>query len=228
MTIYARNDVLSVGLSRSHGGCGHNHSRPVENGAAVKLWAFNECQPCENVLRSDPLWSTTISQLPETHDEQLTREDQEKRGQRDAAGATAQALTQLASLGDLPAIMAQLVTMFNQGDKAKFQLNDVGIKAASAAGFNCSNGHDVADGAKFCGECGTSVQHDRIIDVEDEASVVDLADTSIIVEDATVTDREFLEGLSFAELKDYARKLGVKTSNSRENQLNLVLAKLGA
>lgn len=234
MTIYARNDILSVGLSRSHGGCGKSHSRPVENGNPVKLWAFDECPVCERVLRADPHWSTTVSEMPETYDEKVTREDQEKRGQRDAATATSQALTQLSSLGDLPAVMAQLVALFNGGDLSKFQLPQVGIQKPSILSEYCPSGHEVQGGPRFCGECGIEMLRTRVIagdTVIDEPSIVDEPSIEDAVpaepDDAPPTTREYLDGLAFNELRDYARSIGAPTTRGREDQIRLVLKHLG-
>lgn len=231
MTIYARNDILSVGLSRSHGGCGKSHNRPVENGAPVKLWAFDECPVCERVLRADPHWSVNISEMPETYDEKATREDQEKRGQRDAATATSQALTQLAGLGDLPAVMAQLVALFNGGDPTKSQ---VGIEKPTILAEYCPSGHTVHGGSRFCGECGIEMLRTRVIagdTVIDEPSIVDEPPIEDAVpaepDDAPPTTREYLDGLAFNELRDYARSIGAPTTRGREDQIRLILTHLG-
>jgi hypothetical protein len=41
-------------------------------GAPVKVWALT-CPQCEDFLRSDPHWSSTISKIPETYDETIDR-----------------------------------------------------------------------------------------------------------------------------------------------------------
>lgn len=92
-------------LSRSHGGCGETHARPVVKGAPVKIWALS-CPQCENHLRFDDQWSATISKIPETPDEKDVREDQEQRGKRDLENATGEALQKL---GDLPEVMTELM-----------------------------------------------------------------------------------------------------------------------
>jgi len=71
------------------------HSRPVENGAPVKLWALT-CPQCEDHLRHDPLWSGTINELPETYDEQIERERREKNASAEQEKA----------LGNLPGNLA--------------------------------------------------------------------------------------------------------------------------
>ena len=82
MTVYSASNIMAVNLSDAHGGCGSPHARPVRNGAPDKLWKL-DCVMCENHLRTDPLWSTTVSEIPETYDEKSTREDWEKRGAQD-------------------------------------------------------------------------------------------------------------------------------------------------
>ena len=145
MTIHSRSDVAAVTISPEHGGCGDLHSRPVRNGAPVKLWSL-DCEACEEVLRKDshPHWSPTISGIPETPDEKEYREDQEVKGQRDQHNQTADALAKLATLGDLPAAIAKLAEMFNGGDSRK-----------SLVCPTCSTSN--SSDARFCGECGLSL-----------------------------------------------------------------------
>lgn len=119
MTVYARNDISSVAISASAGGCGDVHSRPTPNGAPVKLWALT-CVGCENVLRLDPNWGGQPHQVPESPDEKEIREDVEKRGQVEQAASVAQALKDLAKLGDLPAALAAAMSQFiNNPDAVK-------------------------------------------------------------------------------------------------------------
>lgn len=146
MTVYARSDVASVSISQKHGGCGETHSRPVFDGAPVKEWALS-CGPCENHLRHDThLWSTFSTNIPETPDEISRREEQEKRGMRDQASATAQALD---NMGAMPEAFRQL---------AQALLNQQNAVAPAAEGWRtlCVNGH-ITHGSKFCPECGTSM-----------------------------------------------------------------------
>lgn len=150
MTVYARSDVSCVAISKANGGCGEVHSRPVVEGAPVKLWSLT-CHDCEDHLRSDSLWSSTISEIPETHDEKNRREDQERRGQREQADATAHALERLAQLGDLPTVLGKMVeVMTGQTPRAALQ-------AENALARMCSDGHANPNSAKFCGECGASI-----------------------------------------------------------------------
>lgn len=112
--IYARSDICYVGISPDHGGCGLGHARPVIAGAPAKIWAL-PCPQCEDYLRHDPLWASTPTTIPETVDETNAREDVEKRGSIEQAQSTADALTQLAKLGDLPAVLGKFMEFMTQG-----------------------------------------------------------------------------------------------------------------
>lgn len=133
---------MSVALGTAHGGCGSVHSRPVVQGAPVKVWAL-DCPPCEDHLRSDPLWSATVSKIPETHDEKLTREDFEQRGVFDERALMAMALAKLTGI-DLPETLKSRITG--------------GVPDVVPASMECPDGHAVAAGAKFCGECGADMR----------------------------------------------------------------------
>jgi hypothetical protein len=117
MTLYARSDLAAVAVSGDHGGCGEVHRRPVVAGAPARVWALN-CHPCEDFLRSDSLWTTQVTTIPETIDETNAREDVEKRGALEQAQSTADALSQLAKLGDLPAILGQFMQFMTTGNIA--------------------------------------------------------------------------------------------------------------
>jgi hypothetical protein len=95
---------MMTALSRSHGGCGQTHARPVVKGAPVKTWALS-CAACEKHLRGDDQWSVTISGIPETPDEATVREDQEKRGKRDLENATGEAIVMM---GEMAPAMKQI------------------------------------------------------------------------------------------------------------------------
>lgn len=102
MTVYARNDVCAVVISKTHGGCGEAHSRPVVEGAPAKQWALTCHLGCEDFLRHDPLWSATPQNVPETPDEVDTRLDVEKRGK---LAQERQMADSLAALAGLPAAL---------------------------------------------------------------------------------------------------------------------------
>lgn len=163
MTIHARSDVAAVTISPAHGGCGDLHSRPVRDGAPVKLWSL-DCPSCEDVLRKDSHWSPTISGIPETPDELEYRTDQETKGRLDQQNQTAEALAKLASLGDLPAAIAKLADMFS-GNEPK---RDHNVKHCSA----CNT--DNSGNARFCAECGLNLAVQPIATVEPPQSNLDL------------------------------------------------------
>lgn len=96
MTLFARSDVMSVALSRDHGGCGATHSRPVTHGSPAKVWALS-CPACENHLRKDPHWAADTEEIPETPDEAKLRELQEKRGEKNIAASLQTSIASLAS-----------------------------------------------------------------------------------------------------------------------------------
>jgi hypothetical protein len=148
MTVYARSDIAAVSISTAHGGCGEVHSRPAPGGKPVAEWALT-CGPCENHLRHDPLWATFTDQIPETPDEIRSREEAEKRGQRDQAVATQAALTNIA---DMPAAFQALAeALLKQGGNITLPTEP------SVPTVACANGHQVKHDAKFCHECGLSM-----------------------------------------------------------------------
>lgn len=103
MTLYARSDVMSVAIPAEGGGCGEGHSRPVRNGAPVKLWGLT-CMPCEKVLRDDiardigynkkdgshyrhevGMWSENSLHVPKTPDELELIDQYEREGKQQLA-----------------------------------------------------------------------------------------------------------------------------------------------
>lgn len=96
MTVYARSDVMSVALSRDHGGCGAVHVRPVTRGAPAKAWGL-DCHACEDHLRSDPLWAVTLDEVPETPDETKLNEQLAKKGESRRIASQDELIASLAS-----------------------------------------------------------------------------------------------------------------------------------
>ena len=138
MTLYSRSDLAAVTVSvDAHGGCGRTHSRPVSGDRPVALWELS-CPPCEDHLRSDPHWSTTRSEIPETHDEKLKREDFEKRGALDERKLMAMAMAKMMGI-EIPDTIA--------GALAGQMQHIPGV-------MECANGHGNPAGQKFCGACG--------------------------------------------------------------------------
>lgn len=142
MTVYSRSDLASVTVSaEGHGGCGQVHIRPAPGGKPVSMWQL-DCPPCEDYLRSDPLWSTTIAEIPETHDQKIQREDFEKRGALDERKLMAMALAKLTGI-PLPETIAGAIT---------------GQPVHIPGMLECPSGHAQPAGQKFCGECGAPMQ----------------------------------------------------------------------
>jgi len=139
MTVFARSDLAHVFVSRAHGGCGDSHSRPVEQGAPAKIWRLG-CPACEQHLRHDPLWSTTISEIPDTHDEKIMREDLDKRGAANQQQMTALALAKIAGIAGAEEAL--------------------GIAMGSGITPVCPEGHKCPPGARFCVECGKPLASD--------------------------------------------------------------------
>lgn len=145
MTLYSRSDVQQENISPAHGGCGTPHMRPRGgDGAAVKLWSLS-CPQCEDFLRTKSDWSATISEIPETPDEEKTRKDYELRGAHDRDYIQAMALAKIAGV-EIPEALQRVVT----GDPAHVP--------AITGTMICPAGHDTDPGSKFCGECGSPMR----------------------------------------------------------------------
>ena len=142
MTIYAMSSHQQVAVGTDHGGCGVRHDRPHgPDGQPVKLWGL-DCPPCEDHLRSQPGWSTTISSIPETYDEVIDRKDWEQRGALDRDQVLALALAKLAGV-ELPETLRRTVS---------------GLAPHVPGTVECGDGHENRAGAKFCAECGTAMR----------------------------------------------------------------------
>lgn len=218
MTVYARSDVAAVTISSDHGGCGTVHSRPVVEGAPVKIWALTCHDGCEDYLRNDSLWSGTAHTIPETPDEIAIRADVEKRGQAEQQTSIMDALNKLSALGALPTVLAQILS---------------GHTAAVAAGTPitrlCRNGHPNGENGKFCGECGANM-----MDAVNKQPVAALSvpETIVLGEDGVIitptesqaeTVTEALEGKSLAELREIAREVGAEIARSKAEQIDNIL-----
>jgi hypothetical protein len=108
MSLYARSDVMSVAVPPDAGGCGVTHSRPVHQGAPVRLWEL-KCPACEVFLRDTDLahdinkpdkhsprnanmpphvvgnWADAATKIPLTPDELEVAEQLEAQGTREMA-----------------------------------------------------------------------------------------------------------------------------------------------
>lgn len=210
MPVHARSDVAAVTISQAHGGCGQPHSRPVVEGAPVKLWTLT-CPQCEDVLRSDPLWSGTVSEIPETPDEQRVREDQQRRGQREQADATAHALERLAQLGDLPTVLARFIDHVS---------SPAALEPPMAV--MCRNGHRNPQHAQFCSACGASM--DEGVNTGRAVGAIETAPDDDGAGGEPVEVPEDLESMKLPQLRELAKRLGVATARSRDEQVALIEA----
>lgn len=141
MSLWARSDLASVTVSAAHGGCNSVHVRPAPGGNPDPVWKL-DCPQCEEFLRTDPLWTSTLSELPETYDEVKSREDFERRGALDRDQVMALAMAKLAGV-ELPDTMRRPISGLAPH-----------VPAIGGAKMVCDAGHDNEPGMKFCGECG--------------------------------------------------------------------------
>ena len=173
MSRYPRSDVMSVSIPAESGGCGQSHSRPVIKGAPVKVWKL-DCPPCEaflsgerkpqvlqftpgqpdkgvgpshkRVTDADPLWSSTRETVALTPDQQKTYHLQIERGEQ-----------QLRALESI-ATLSKAGVDFRSRPDVLFYLREQELPESLLQGtLVCANGHDVAAGNAFCGECGVSM-----------------------------------------------------------------------
>lgn len=198
MTIYARSDLCYVAVSPDHGGCGEGHARPVVAGAPAKVWALT-CHQCEDHLRSDKLWSPQVTTIPETMDEENARKDVEKRGAVEQAQSVADALSQLAKLGDLPAILGQFMQFMTTG------------AIAPAAPI----GPPVAD-IVATPEPSAAPQLPAAPESTPQAP-----------SDAVDPSKADLDSMTLTELREIAKQVGAPIARSREDQIAAIKGKLG-
>lgn len=196
MTIYARSDLAAVAVSADHGGCGDVHTRPVVGGAPAKIWAL-DCHPCEDFLRSDSLWSPQATTIPETMDEENTRKDVEKRGAVEQAQGVADALGQLAKLGDLPAILGQFMQYMTTGNIAPAAPIGAPIKADIVATPENSRAPQITAAVD-----STTVGH-------------------------TAPETPDLENMTINELREMAKQVGAPITRSREDQITAIKSAIG-
>ena len=172
MTLYARADLAAIAIPVTSGGCGTSHSRPVVTGAPAKVWAL-DCTPCETYLRgdrrpqklvyetdrktgavlrqarvadSDPMWSSTLDTIPFTPDQEKTHDLRIERGEQ-----------QLRALESI-ATLAKAGIDFSSRPDVLFFLRENQLPEDILQGVKlCVNEHPNPGGAKFCGECGASM-----------------------------------------------------------------------
>lgn len=217
MTVYARSDVAAVSISPEHGGCGESHSRPVVEGAPVKLWALTCHGGCEDVLRNDSLWAGTPHTVPETPDEEAIRADVEKRGQAEQQTSIMDALNKLSALGALPTVLAQVLS---------------GHNAAIATGTPitrlCRNGHPNGEHGKFCGECGADMkdavnkQPVAALDAPEGPAPAETGVSDPQPETQAETVTSDLDELTYVQLKEIAKNEGLEIARSKAEQLDII------
>jgi hypothetical protein len=134
---------MCIAVSKSHGGCGASHSRPVVAGAPVRLWELN-CPQCQSHLKKDPLWSITKADVPTSPDEDLARDSADKNTARSREDIMALAFAKMAGLP----VADFLSGMLGQN--------------ASVGTVTCAAGHENFSTAKFCGECGGQLDQDSV------------------------------------------------------------------
>lgn len=225
MPLYARSDLASVTVSAAHGGCGEVHVRPAPGGNPDPVWKLT-CVPCEAHLRTDPLWSPTLSEVPETPDEEKARTDFENRGAIDRDQVMALAMAKLAGV-DLPETMRRPISGLQPHVPVVAgeivceygHPNEAGSKFCAECGSPlrvpekrlCPDGHEMGAKAKFCGECGQPAGGARALEAAD-------------VPDLTQPVKSRLKNMQASQLKKIARERGVDDSGTRAE----VLARLQA
>lgn len=158
MTAYSASDIQSIAISRDQGGCGELHERGGARYFAV------DCPSCSAVILGDtrpkvcrwdktrgyqhgqmdswPGWSSELSSIPLTWDEQLEGERMKATGQ-----------TEMERLQPM-AMAAQLGIPVPQALAAHLG----GIQALEAMKAEpqviCADGHANRPGARFCDLCG--------------------------------------------------------------------------
>jgi hypothetical protein len=201
MVLHARSDVQGAIIPVSSGGCGQLHSRPVKDGAPAKMWHL-DCLKCCAVLKDDPLWAGTVSEIPETPDEQHVREDRDKRGAKEQSEATGAALEELAKM---PGILEALTALV------------AGQKIEVAAVVPCRDcGVSVTDEQRFCTECGARDPAEAALvpDAPSSAFAVD----SYKVADVPLPDDEppvDLAALPYSKLKQLAVTRGLSGKGTK-------------
>ena len=225
MPKYARADLASVTVSAAHGGCGNVHTRPAPGGNPVAVWKL-DCPACEVHLAGDPLWSATVSEIPETPDAKLMREDWEKRGIKDRDNVLALALGKLAGVEMPETLRMPELTAQAQAIAGKLVCEtghdcDPGSKFCPECGAAvrrtipvaaCPQGHQVASGSKFCPECGSPVLHPA-------AAAIEAPVPAEQPEPQNGVRKKPLKDWRLSDLQVKARELGLDDSGTRTDVL---------
>lgn len=217
MVRYARSDVMGAYVSVAHGGCGQQHTRPVRNGAPVKIWAL-DCARCEPYLSGStrpkiiknypgdpkngipprqewvadahPMWSSTQDTIPLTPDEQAVNATRRERGTQQLQ--MIQALSALRASGlDIP-------------PEAMWLLESELPPGVLRGTMVCPAGHDNPAGVKFCGECGAGMTSSRAVEA------------ALPVDPVPPVDLIPLASLHIATLKKKCRDQGLPDSGTKD------------
>jgi len=186
MALFARSDVLATSIPVASGGCGATHSRPVTRGVPAKIFKL-ECGPCESYLRgdrkpkilkyhidkntgqsvrqervadADPMFSSSPDTIPLTPDEERVNSTRQERGRM--------------QIEMIQALAAMRATGIQVPPEAMWLLEREIPEGVLRGTVICVNGHDVAAGLKFCGECGVSMAARGAIAPPEEPAAVDL------------------------------------------------------
>ena len=212
MTILARSDHAggSITVSRDMGGCGELHKYAIGSSGFPEL----TCALCEDFLRHDPCHSMLASEVPETHDEEVTRGDWEKRGAADQQYI--QAIVMAKAFG------LEVPDSFNR-------MSAGGRR--TLPGSVCGNGHQAAAGAKFCPECAAPMTPEVVRCGAGHANAPDakfcsecaapmgaLVAGSVVPDAAQITApkrRPALKDMRLADLQDRCRQTGLDVTGNR-------------
>jgi hypothetical protein len=143
---FARSDIMSTTISKTHGGCGETHRRPFIGGAPAETWELN-CPQCREYLSTDPLWSATLADVPVTYDEKRQEESANFTFTKNRDDIMTMALAKIAGL-DTGGMLA-----------------GIAARTATHGTVKCERGHDNFAGVKFCGECGGKIGGSEATDV---------------------------------------------------------------
>jgi SAP domain len=219
MTLYARSDMMSVGIPVTSGGCGNTHSRPVRNGSPAKIWGL-DCPPCESYLRgsqrakiihvhpgdkdrgipsrmehvadTDPHWSSTPEGIPLTPDEQNIHKVRIERGEQE-----------LSRLQALAAIQAAGIKIPEHAQWLLEQTFDPRLVKGMVV---CPDGHDNVAGGRFCQTCGVPMNgHAQLAPPPEEE----------IYQEPEIP----LSSLHVATLKKMCRERGLPATGKKEELL---------
>jgi hypothetical protein len=209
-----------VSIGTGHGGCGSIHDRPAgPDGQPVKLWALTCAGGCEDFLRGEPGWSSTISEIAETYDEKLARDDFQKRGAMDRDQVLAMALAKLAGV-ELPETLRSRITggmpdapamtacpdghQNRAGAKFCAECGSVVPEEQASGTVTCPDGHENPAASKFCGECGTGMR--EALPAVPESVPINL------------------DAMTASELRAHAKRFGIDASGTKAEVLGRLQA----